>query len=58
MSYGSSQEKHSEVTRIRMFIVTRERSNEGDQCTKPGALEIIPCKRVMRARLESNTVMT
>ena len=58
MSYGPSQEKHLEVTRICMFTVTRRRSSEGDQRTEPSDPEIILSKRVQCARLESNTVMT
>ena len=58
MSHGSNQEKHSEVTKISVFIVTRQRSSEGDQCTKSDDPKILPSKWVMRARLESNIVMT
>ena len=49
MSHGSNQEKRSEVTKINVFTVTRQRSSEGDQCTKSGDPKIILGKRVMRA---------
>ena len=57
MSHGSNQEKRSEVTKISVFTVTRQRSSEWDQRTKFGDPKIIIGKRVMRARLESNIVM-
>ena len=58
MSYGSSQEKRLKVTRICMGTVTRRRSSECDQRTKPSDPQIILGKRIMLARLESNIVMT
>ena len=58
MSYGSGKEKHPEVTKICMYSCEMLEKQRRDQCAEAGDSKIIVGKRVMRTRLESNTMMT